>query len=108
MLNMASMTQQEAESLIEKLENLHENPPLAILRNDGLRQRFREAAYGASLAVHTPSDGVHLIAYGALYSSMARIGVDTKLFETLAASPSPLSSEEIAEKTGVELALASK
>lgn len=105
---MASISAGEAEALVQKLEQLSENPPAAILENDSLRRRFREAAYGASVAVQWPSDSVHLIAYGALYSSMARIGVDTKLFEILAASPTPLSSEEVAEKTGIELVLASK
>lgn len=82
-------------------------PHSAIIENSGLRQRFREATYGASLA-YTPGDIVHFIAYAALYSSMARIGVDTKLFEVLAASASPMSSEDVAEKMGVELVLASK
>jgi hypothetical protein len=102
------MSTNEAEALVQKLEQLSENPPSVILENDDLRRRFREASYGASVAVQWPSDSVHLIAYGALYSSMAPIGFDIKLFEILAASPSPMSSEEIAEKTSVELFLASK
>jgi len=105
---MTSISATEAHALVQKLEQLSENPPAAILENDDLRRRFREAAYSASVAVQWPSDSVHLIAYGTLYSSMARIGVDTKIFDTLAASPSPLTSEEIAGKTGVELVLASK
>jgi hypothetical protein len=102
------MTPHEAEQLVQKLEQLSERPPSVIIEDDGLRRRFREAAYGASLAVHAPSDTVHLIAYGALYSSMAKVGVDTKLFEVLVASGVPLSSEEVAEKTGIEPVLASK
>jgi hypothetical protein len=39
---------------------------------------------------------------------MAKVGVDTKLFEVLVASGVPLSSEEVAEKTGIEPVLASK
>lgn len=102
------MSKEEAETLVQRLENLRENPPSAILENEELRRRFREAAYGVSLSVHTPSDSVHLIAYGALYSSMARIGVDTKLFELLVSSAAPLSSEGVSEKTGIDLVLTSK
>ncbi|KAF1972389.1 S-adenosyl-L-methionine-dependent methyltransferase [Bimuria novae-zelandiae CBS 107.79] len=102
---MASMSPTEAQALVQKLEDISNTPPSAILENDDLHRRFREAAYSASVAVHWPSDSVHLIAYGTLYSSMARIGVDTKLFEVLAASNSPLSSEELARQTGVDLVL---
>jgi hypothetical protein len=105
---MTSLTPAEAESLILQLESISANPPPAIMENDTLRRRFREASYSASLAVHWPSDSVHLIAYGALYSSMARIGVDTKMFEILAESEEALSAEEIAAGTGVEVALTSK
>jgi hypothetical protein len=105
---MAPMSKEEAENLVQRLESLREDPPSAILDNEELRRRFREATYGASLSVHTPSDSVHLIAYGALYSSMARVGVDTKLFETLVSNGGPLSSEEVAEKTGIDLVLTSK
>jgi hypothetical protein len=83
--DMNSLAPAEAESLVLQLEVISANPPPAIMENDNLR-RFREASYSASLAVHWPSNSVHLIAYGALYSSMARIGVDTKMFEVLAKS----------------------
>lgn len=105
---MSQLNLNEAEALVRQLEELSENPPQVILDNTELRRRFREASNAASLAVHWPSDSVHLIAYGALYSSLARVGVDTKLFEVLVASSQPLTSEEVAEKTGTELALASK
>jgi hypothetical protein len=105
---MSSMFTAEAEALVQKLEQLSENPPSAILENDDLRRRFREASNAASLAVQWPSDAVHLIGHGALYSSMARVGVDTKMFEILAGTPCALSLEEISEKAGVEPILASE
>jgi hypothetical protein len=39
---------------------------------------------------------------------MARVGTDTKLFEIIAASDSPLTCGELAEKTGVDPVLMSK
>lgn len=105
---MSSLSAAEAEALVQKLEQLSENPPSVIMDNEDLRRRFREASNAASLAVQWPTDIVHLIGYGPLFTSMARVGVDSKIFEILAASSSPLSSEEVAEKTGVEPVLASK
>lgn len=102
------MSTEEVESLVHKLEQLAENVPSVILENDSLRRRFREASHNASVAVQTPSDSVHLIAYGALYSSMARIGVDINLFELLAKSSRPLTTEEVSKKTGADLILTSK
>ncbi|PVH96624.1 S-adenosyl-L-methionine-dependent methyltransferase [Periconia macrospinosa] len=105
---MSQMSSNEAEALVRQLEELSENPPPAIMENTELRRRFREASNAASLAVHWPSDSVHLIAYGSLYVSLARIGIDTKLFEVLAASSQPLTSEEIAQQTGIEIVLAKR
>jgi peptide subunit release factor RF-3 len=105
---MSSLSAAEAEALVQKLEQLSENPPSVIMDNEDLRRRFREATNAASLAVQWPSDIVHLIGHGPLFTSMVRVGVDSKIFEILAASSGPLSSEEVAEKTSVEPVLASK
>ena len=102
------MTTQEAEAFVQKLESLAEAPPSALLEDESLRRRLREASRNLGLSVQWPSDSVHLIAYGALYSSMARIGGDTKTFEILSSSERPLSNEDVAEKTGVDPILMSK
>ncbi|KAF2874757.1 S-adenosyl-L-methionine-dependent methyltransferase [Massariosphaeria phaeospora] len=100
---MASMSTTEVEELVYKLEQLAaEDLPPSILNDNVLRRKLREATQSLNTAVQWPSDSVHLIAYGALYSSMARVGVDTKTFEVLGGSTKPMSSEEVAEKTGVD------
>ncbi|KAF2265443.1 S-adenosyl-L-methionine-dependent methyltransferase [Lojkania enalia] len=89
-------------ALVQKIEKLAEDLPASVLENDNLRRRLREASKNLSIAAQTPSDTVHLIAYSTLYSSMARVGVDTKLFEVVSKSVEPISSEQAAEATGVD------
>lgn len=116
---------QELAALVEKLEALTNDPPVELLGNDSLRRRLRDTARNLSIAVETPGDSMHRIGNSVgfsyfrlfpflahiiqtLQTVMARIGHDTKIFQTLVDANRPLSCEELAEKTKVDLLLISK
>ncbi|KAK2834887.1 hypothetical protein FQN49_006813 [Arthroderma sp. PD_2] len=80
----------------------------AEIQDDGLRRRLRDAGRKLSLAMESPGDTVHRIAYEfkPMQLALAQVGVDIRLFEILSKSEtSVFSSEALAEKTNVDVAL---
>ncbi|KAI1759503.1 putative sterigmatocystin 8-O-methyltransferase precursor [Hypoxylon sp. FL1150] len=97
----------EAQALVEKIEAIIKEPQAILdLQDDALRRKLREAGRKLSLAMEAPGDTVHRISNTPLQLSLARIGVETQLFEHLAeANGRIFTNVELANKTNVDPAL---
>ncbi|KAK7752639.1 hypothetical protein SLS62_005408 [Diatrype stigma] len=103
-----SITQQDAAELTGKLEAISINPDLILaLDNDATRRRLCEAARKLSYALEAQGDTVWRVEMSPLELVLARIGVQTKIFEVLSNEPegSTLCNEEVAQKSDVDPAL---
>ncbi|KAI2613378.1 putative sterigmatocystin 8-O-methyltransferase precursor [Hypoxylon sp. NC1633] len=97
----------DVQALLEKIEGVIDNPQVACtVQDDSIRRRLREAGRKLSLLMEAPGDTIHRISNTPLQLVLARIGVETRLFETLAKSGGrSLSNRELAQNTGIDSVL---
>ncbi|KAI1372862.1 putative sterigmatocystin 8-O-methyltransferase precursor [Hypoxylon crocopeplum] len=100
---MASRVE-EADALAAKIEAIIDNPQFSEeICDDTVRRRLREAGKKLSLSMEAPGDTIHRISNTPLQLGLARIGVETRLFEILAESDGhALCNGELAHKTSVD------
>ncbi|GKZ28714.1 hypothetical protein AbraIFM66950_011781 [Aspergillus brasiliensis] len=95
----------EATALVESIERIVNSPQVIIdLQDDSLRRRLREAGRKLSLSMEVPGDTIHRIAYAPMQVGLARVGVDTRLFEILCEEGNHrvVGHAQLASKTGVD------
>ncbi|KAI1643535.1 S-adenosyl-L-methionine-dependent methyltransferase [Daldinia loculata] len=91
------------ESTVVFLEKLASDPSSItsdVLSEDHLRKRLLLVIQKLVPELETPEEACQRILYNALETPTARIAVDLKIFNILKESPTPLTTEELAEKSG--------
>ncbi|KAI0847426.1 S-adenosyl-L-methionine-dependent methyltransferase [Daldinia vernicosa] len=91
------------ESTVVFLEKLASDPSSitpSILSEGHLRKRLLLAIQKIVPELETPEEACQRILYNALETPTARIAVDLNIFNILKQSPRPLTTEELAEKSG--------
>ncbi|KAI1808901.1 S-adenosyl-L-methionine-dependent methyltransferase [Daldinia bambusicola] len=91
------------DSTVLLLERLASNPSSTlpdILSKDQLRKRLLIAIQKLVPELETPEEACQRILYNGLETPTARIAVDLKIFNNLKESPTPLTTEQLAEKSG--------
>ncbi|KAI1658069.1 S-adenosyl-L-methionine-dependent methyltransferase [Daldinia decipiens] len=91
------------ESTVVFLEKLASHPSSItsdVLSEDHLRKRLLLVIQKLVPELETPEEACQRILYNALETPTARIAVDLKIFNILKESPIPLTTEELAEKSG--------
>ncbi|KAL7623125.1 hypothetical protein AAE478_006806 [Parahypoxylon ruwenzoriense] len=88
---------------VSALENLVAEPstiPTAVGADDQLRKRLLSTIQKLVPELETPSEACQRILYNALELPTARIAVDLNIFNLLSQSTTPLSTKELANKSG--------
>ncbi|KAI2606353.1 S-adenosyl-L-methionine-dependent methyltransferase [Hypoxylon fragiforme] len=91
------------ESVVSFLENLAANPssiPASLREDDKLRKRLLSAIPKLVPELEIPVEVGQRLFYSPLELIAARVAVDLDLFNIFKASPTPLSTEEVAKRTG--------
>ncbi|XXH00979.1 hypothetical protein Hte_007330 [Hypoxylon texense] len=103
-------TKDEAQALLEKIEAVINSPREVLdLQDDSLRRRLREAGRRLSLSMEASGDTVHRISNTPLQLALARVGVETQLFQALVDTNGRVfTNTELAHRTNVEPALMSR
>ena len=115
------------QELLLALQKIADNPPASLLKDDTLRRNLRDVGRDLSLALEAGSDVVHrlgslvllhhptlsslifLTASQPLELAMARIGVETKIFEKLCErNDRAWTSDELAKACGTDPLLMGK
>ncbi|KAI0013792.1 putative sterigmatocystin 8-O-methyltransferase precursor [Xylariaceae sp. FL0662B] len=95
----------QAKELAEKIEAIVNNPHIisGLQDDDAVRRRLREAARKLSLSMEAPQDTIHKLTKTPLQLALARIGVETRLFEVLTeGNGRAFTNRELAHKTSVD------
>ncbi|PQE06880.1 Trichodiene oxygenase protein [Rutstroemia sp. NJR-2017a BVV2] len=92
------------EALAEQIEIILRDPEgaAAQIRDEGTLRRLSEAGRKLAVSLEQPRDTLRRIGYSHLQLPLALVGVETKLFSTLAAEPRAFSIAELTERTGME------
>ncbi|KAH7384633.1 S-adenosyl-L-methionine-dependent methyltransferase [Pyrenochaeta sp. MPI-SDFR-AT-0127] len=100
-------TPAQYEALAEQMEAILHDPQgaLAHIRDEATRRRLVEGGRKLAASLEQPRDTLRRIGYAHLQLPLALVGVETKLFATLAAEPRPFAIAELSEKTGVDTTL---
>ncbi|KAJ4371318.1 hypothetical protein N0V83_004535 [Neocucurbitaria cava] len=95
------------EALADQIKSILKDPESATAKigNEATRRRLVEGGRKLSVALETNRETLRRIGYAHLQLPFALVGVESKLFATLAAEPRPFKITEISEKTGIHLNL---
>ncbi|KAH9872145.1 hypothetical protein IAQ61_004980 [Plenodomus lingam] len=95
------------EALADQIESILKEPESATAKigNEATRRRLVEGGRKLSIALETNRETLRRIGYAHLQLPFALVGVESKLFATLAAELRPFKITEISEKTGIHLNL---
>ncbi|KAI0099400.1 S-adenosyl-L-methionine-dependent methyltransferase [Daldinia grandis] len=91
------------DSTVAFLEKLASDPSVItpdVLSKDNLRKRLLLTIRKLVPEIETPEEACQRILYNALETPTARIAVDLNIFNILKESPIPLTTEELAKKSG--------
>ncbi|KAI0009686.1 putative sterigmatocystin 8-O-methyltransferase precursor [Xylariaceae sp. FL0662B] len=102
-----SLSLADAQALAEKIEAINRSEHfLSELKDDATRRRLREAGRRLSLAMEESGDTIHRIMKAPLQLALARVGVESHIFECISEVDGyPLPAEVVAERTKVDLVL---
>ncbi|KAI1407192.1 putative sterigmatocystin 8-O-methyltransferase precursor [Hypoxylon sp. FL1857] len=94
----------EAYVLLGKIQRIIAQPELVFrLQNDAIRRALREAGRKLSLSMEAPGDSVHRITNTPLQLSLARIGVEKRIFDILAeGNGQVLTNDELARQSSID------
>ncbi|KAI2627279.1 S-adenosyl-L-methionine-dependent methyltransferase [Hypomontagnella submonticulosa] len=100
---MASLQAKSLENAVLFLEKVAADPQAAteaFHADNQLRKRLLLAAQKAIPELETPGEASQRILYNGIELPTARVAVDLNLFNLLKESPTPLSTEELARRSG--------
>ncbi|KAF2278705.1 S-adenosyl-L-methionine-dependent methyltransferase [Westerdykella ornata] len=90
---------------ITSLENLAYSTPYLLHDKDHLRKRLYNAVHKLLPEIETPTEMAQRLLYTPCEMMGAKIGIDMGVFEILAKSEKPLSTEEVARLCDVEMGM---
>ncbi|KAH8732613.1 S-adenosyl-L-methionine-dependent methyltransferase [Phaeosphaeriaceae sp. PMI808] len=92
------------ETLAAQIESILQDPEgtLAQIEDEETRRRLVQGGRKLAVSLESPRETFRRIGYSHMQLPLAIVGIQTKLFSTLAAEPRPFKIGELTGKTGVD------